>query len=91
MDLPTATKGSSRQDVDSVEILVVDGAYRVDGVPVTLIELESEFQRFADMNDQPVLAIRAPADAPYQVVLTLIDLSKKYKLSKVQFVNTPEE
>jgi biopolymer transport protein ExbD len=51
--------------------------------PVTLETLDDYLALEAMSGDPPVIEIRADAALPYQRVVTLLDLVKKHKLSKV--------
>ena len=63
----------------------------MDGNPVGMLELENELNRFGNMADPPVLAIRANADTPYQNVVTLLDLLKQNQLKRINLITRPEE
>lgn len=50
---------------------------------VSLDELEEELRYVASRNEPPVISIRADANLPYQRVVDVIDLVKKYKLHQL--------
>ena len=87
----TVASGSSHRDFHTVDILVTDAGYQMDGNPVGRLELENELNRFGAMADPPVLAIRANADTPYQNVVTLLDLLKQNQLKRINLITRPEE
>ncbi|HCR29427.1 MAG TPA: hypothetical protein DIV79_05365 [Opitutae bacterium] len=91
IDLPVASKAPATAVPDSVDILVTDAGYRMDGNPVGMLELENELNRFGNMANPPVLAIRANADTPYQNVVTLLDLLKQNQLKRINLITRPEE
>lgn len=91
IDLPVASKAPATTISNTVDILVTDAGYRMDGNPVGRLELENELNRFGAMANPPVLAIRANADTPYQNVVTLLDLMKQNQLKRINLITRPEE
>ncbi len=91
IDLPVASKAPATAISNTVDILVTDAGYQMDGNPVGRLELENELNRFGSMADPPVLAIRANADTPYQNVVTLLDLMKQNQLKRINLITRPEE
>lgn len=91
IDLPVASKAPATTISNTVDILVTDAGYRMDGNPVGRLELENELNRFGAMADPPVLAIRANADTPYQNVVTLLDLMKQNQLKRINLITRPED
>ena len=91
IDLPVASKAPATAISNSVDILVTDAGYQMDGNPVGRLELENELNRFGAMADPPVLAIRANADTPYQNVVTVLDLLKQNQLKRINLITRPEE
>jgi biopolymer transport protein ExbD len=91
LSLPTSTKSASSASPKAVDLYVTPDGYRIDSESVNMLELEEELKRFSEMRDPPVLAIRANGDALYQSVVTLLDLLKTYKLSKINLVTRPED
>ena len=91
IDLPVASKAPATAISSTVDILVTDAGYQMDGNPVGRLELENELNRFGAMADPPVLAIRANADTPYQNVVTLLDLMKQNQLKRINLITRPEE
>ena len=88
MELPIAGPGPSAAQ-DTVDLLVTSDGYWIDNNQVSRIELENELERYGEMSDPPVMAIRANGDSLYQGVVTLLDLLKTYKLSKINLMTRP--
>ncbi len=88
MDLPIAGPGPSAAQA-TVNLLVTIDGYWIDNNQVSRIELENELERYGEMSDPPVMAIRANGDSLYQGVVTLLDLLKTYKLSKINLMTRP--
>ena len=92
VDLPVADPVQSNEaPPQSVDIIVLSGGYRLDGVEMGEPELEDRLAEFSMQPKAPVLSIRADADTRYQNVVRLLDLLKEYKLSKINLVTKPEE
>ena len=91
IDLPVASKTPATAISNTVDILVTDAGYQMDGNPIGRLELENELNRFGNMADPPVLAIRANADTPYQNLVTLLDLLKQNQLKRINLITRPEE
>ena len=90
VDLPVSELTSSEVDPKSVDIVVLDGGYKVDGKTMGEPELEEELKRFAAIGKPPVFSIRADADTRYQNMIRLLDLLKTHKLNRINFVTRPE-
>ena len=91
VDLPIAAPStSSEPPPQSVDIVVLSGGYRVDGLQMGEPELEIQLAEFSTMAKTPVLSIRADAETRYQNVVRLLDLLKEYKLSKINLVEPGE-
>ena len=91
IDLPVASSSAASEAPESVDILVTDDGYTLDGNPVGMLELENELARLGDLANPPVLAIRGSADTRYQNVVTLFDLVKQYGLSRINIITRPED
>ena len=91
VDLPVAAPSSAAVQPESVDIVVLNSGYQVDGNMIGEPELKDELARFAQMSKPPVLSIRADADTRYQKMIGLLDLLKEYKLTKINLVTRPEE
>lgn len=90
VDLPVASEGSAAAP-QTVDIVVLQTGYEVDGNMLGEPALEEELARYAAMGEAPVLSIRADADTRYQSVVRLLDLLKEHKLQKINLVTRPEE
>jgi biopolymer transport protein ExbD len=74
-----------------VDLLVTSDGYMIDSNPVGIADMEREMQLWSEASDPPVISIRADGDSPYQGVVTILDMMKRYKLSKFNLVTRPEE
>lgn len=85
LDLPVETPGPQTVPAASVQQISLDASGRYYWGPqlVSLEELDSFLELEAASGDPAVLKIRADASLPYQSVITLLDLIKKHKLSKL--------
>ncbi|MCH6256096.1 biopolymer transporter ExbD [Puniceicoccaceae bacterium K14] len=94
VDLPVASESpndSPPEESKRVQIVVTNTGYEVDGIALTDLEIEDEMARLAAMTEKPILSVRADAETRYQKVITVLDLAKQYKLSKLHMVTRPEE
>lgn len=84
MNLPISTGADSRnQDVVFREIIVLPDGYLLDGVEYGKSDLESQLEMFAAMRKPPVINIKADRTTLYQEVITVLDMLKRTKLSKI--------
>lgn len=91
VDLPVAVPSSSSEaPPESVDVIVLNGSYQLDGVEMGEPELEERLAEYSLKSKTPVMSIRADADTRYQNVVRLLDLLKEYKLSKINLVTRPE-
>lgn len=91
IDLPVASESASTSTPETVDLLVTPEGYRMDGNPISPLDLENDLVRFGEMREPPVLSIRANGDTPYQNVVTLLDLLKQNQLKRINLVTRPEE
>ena len=92
LNLPVAEPAeASSSQPKSVDLLVTPDGYRIDNNLVGIAALETEMQLWSEEIEAPVISIRADGDSPYQSVVTLLDMLKRYKLSKINLVTRPEE
>lgn len=85
VDLPVespSTQAVEREDFQSVSI-DQQGRYFWGEQAVSPAQLADLLDSFAQQSDPPVLSIRADAGLPYQRVITVIDMIKQRKLSKI--------
>ncbi len=79
------------RDTKFVAVTVrANGTYVIDADasrPLTARDLPARLRALAAASggDEPVIRIRADANVPYQLVITLMDELKKVKLDKVSF------
>jgi biopolymer transport protein TolR len=86
VNLPVADSGDTRPpDQRTVRITIVPGGYDVDGVSMDGRALDSLLRTYTASRNQPTFSIRGDRDKPYQEVVSLLDLLKKNKLTKVDF------
>lgn len=84
IDLPISTDADSRnQDVVFREIVVIPGGYLLDGIEYEKNDLENQLKTFAAMGKPPVINIKADRNTNYQEVVTILDMLKQNKLSKI--------
>ncbi len=93
VDLPVSAESTPDSSQDQrVEIVALDnGSYQVDGRMVAPGELEIELASLADLPSPPIISLRGNAEAPYQHIIRVLDLAKKYKLSKFHMVTRPDQ
>lgn len=85
VDLPleaAKSQASEREDFQSVSIDQA-GRYFWGDQPVSQTQLGDLLDNLTEDPDPPVLSIRADAGLPYQRVITVIDMIKQRKLSKI--------
>lgn len=85
INLPVETARPQGSSEETVETIAIDEQGRVfwGDKPVSRDQLELELQFIASQGDQPVISIYADSTLPYQRVVDVVDLVKKYKLSKL--------
>lgn len=91
LDLPVSSQSKAASEPDRVNILVLDTYFMLDGNALDNAQLEAELQRISEEGSSPVFNVRANAVTPYQNVVTVIDMLKRYKLSKISLVTKLEE
>ena len=86
LDLPEETQKPQNQNLDeNFQIITIGakGKYFWGKAELTLSELEKKILALSNEEDPPVIHIRADQSIPYQKVITVIDLIKKYNLSRI--------
>jgi biopolymer transport protein ExbD len=83
LEMPVGTPPTSPEP-EKVQI-DIDGKSVVywQGLPVTSQELETKMQAVAQMNPQPVIAVRPNKDCSYAVFADVLSTSKRSGLSKM--------
>ncbi|TVR52649.1 MAG: biopolymer transporter ExbD [Puniceicoccaceae bacterium] len=90
INLPEATQAEAiPAEVRTVNVLVVPGGYLYDGDNVSRAELEARFERLAAQRDPPVVRIRADREINFQEVVTVLDLLKKHRLTRIHLETQP--
>ncbi len=85
VDLPVEAvkpQPDEREDFQSISI-DDSGNYFWSDEPVTIVQLGDLLDTMAMDPAPPVLSIRADAALPYQKVITVVDMIKQRKLSKI--------
>ena len=95
VNLPVETmKPQDAPDKDTRFIAITvgrDGSYRIDADgnrPITVRDLPGRLRALAVASpgrSEPVIRIRADADVPYQMIITLMDELKKAGLGRISF------
>ena len=85
LELPVESVSPQSEQSGVVQEISIDpeGRYFWGPELVTLEELDGLLELEASTGDPPVLEIRADASLPYQSVISLLDLIKQHKLSKI--------
>ncbi len=85
IDLPM--ESSSRQPSQDEPRRTVsvdkDGNFYWGDERVTIEGLDERFRSLASQANPPIISVRGDAQGPYQNVVTIIDLMKKYNLTKI--------
>ncbi|MEZ5278603.1 MAG: biopolymer transporter ExbD [Opitutaceae bacterium] len=91
VDLPVTTNADAKnQDILFREITVLPGGYLFDGTRVNQAQLETQLQLLSLSTRPPVISIKADRNIAYQEVVTLLDLLKRNKLSKISLDTQPQ-
>ncbi len=85
VDLPVETASAQPQDREEFLSVSIDkeGRYAWGDEYVTVTQLQDYLDVLAANPDPPVLSIRADGALPYQEVVTVMDMIKQRKISKI--------
>lgn len=85
VDLPVESPSSQAVEREVFQSVSIDkqGRYFWGEQAVSPAQLADLLDSFSQQADPPVLSIRADAALPYQRVITVIDMIKQRKLSKI--------
>lgn len=85
VNLPVETSRPQSESKEAFQTITIDraGKYYWSDQDVTLQQLGDLLDTAAMDADPPVLSIRADAEIPYQKVVTVLDMIKQRKLSKI--------
>ena len=85
IELPVESSHSQSNEQVLVETLSIDAKGRVfwGDKEVSRAQLEQELQFVAAQDETPVIHIRGDSTIAYQRVIDVVDLVKKYKLTKL--------
>ena len=70
-------------------IKIKDGKYEVDNIEKSLSDIEKEFLTEWISSDLKKIVILNDNKSEFQLLITILDLLKKYKISNVNFSNDP--
>ncbi len=70
-------------------IKIKDGKYEVDNIEKSLSDIEKEFLTEWISSDLKKIVILNDNESEFQLLITILDLLKKYKISNVNFSNDP--
>lgn len=87
IQLPAETARQQTPREDTVQSISIDDRGRLfwGSKEVSPAQLEQELFFAASQPEQPIISIRADASLPYQRIIDVVDLVKKYKLSQLSF------
>jgi biopolymer transport protein ExbD len=85
VNLPVEAAKSQPEDREDFQSISIDksGNYFWSDEPVSIVQLGDLLDTMAMDRAPPVLSIRADASLPYQKVITVVDMIKQRKLSKI--------
>lgn len=85
LDLPVKSTSLQPDPEEDFQTLSVnaEGEFFWGKDQVSVEEMDTRLKQLSNRSDPPVLNIRGDRKGPYQNVITLIDLIKKNKLSKI--------
>jgi biopolymer transport protein ExbD len=79
MPKPSNQPSTEKHELKVVQVLP-DGQLTINGVPVSLLELESQLQQTRDRDPKMSVAIKGDARSHYGQVVTVIDLCNKLQV-----------
>ena len=86
IDLPVSSEAKTRQTNQRfVSITISQGSYNVDGRTMTRDQLESLLRSYVGSANPPVFSLRQDRNAPWQEMVTVLDLLTRNNLSKISF------
>lgn len=84
VDLPVSTESASRApDQRFAEVTILPIGYALDGHALSRSDLEAALRSYSTSPNPPVISIRADRAIAYQQVVVVLDLCKRYKLTKI--------
>jgi len=77
LTLPSATAGTSQNDLEIIITLNQDGDVYLNNRQTSLISLQAELQRMLTETEHKSVTIRGDQDMPYSAFLDALDIAKR--------------
>ena len=77
LTLPSATAGTSQNELEIIITLSESGDVYLNKMPTSLIALESELKRLLEKSEKKSVTIRGDANMPYSAFLDALDIAKR--------------
>ena len=77
LTLPSATAGTSQNDLEIIITLSEEGDVYVNNTQTSLISLQAELQRMLTETEHKSVTIRGDQDMPYSAFLDALDIAKR--------------
>ena len=77
LTLPSATAGTSQNDLEIIITLNKDGDIYLNNSQTSLISLQAELQRMLTETEHKSVTIRGDQDMPYSAFLDALDIAKR--------------
>ena len=77
LTLPSATAGTSQNDLEIIITLNKDGDIYLNNAQTSLISLQAELQRMLTETEHKSVTIRGDQDMPYSAFLDVLDIAKR--------------
>ena len=77
LTLPSATAGTSQNDLEIIITLNKDGDIYLNNAQTSLISLQTELQRMLTETEHKSVTIRGDQDMPYSAFLDALDIAKR--------------
>jgi len=83
LTLPSATAGTSQNDLEIIITLSEEGDVYLNNTQTSLISLQAELQRMLTETDHKSVTIRGDQDIPYSAFLDALDIAKRSGAAQV--------
>ena len=77
LTLPSATAGTSQNELEIISTLSESGDVYLNKMPTSLIALESELKRLLEKSEKKSVTIRGDENMPYSAFLDALDITKR--------------
>lgn len=77
LTLPSATAGTSQNELEIIITLSESGDVYLNKMPTSLIALESELKRLLEKSEKKSVTIRGDENMPYSAFLDALDIAKR--------------